>query len=145
MTLTPTHDYSKNVAPILSTSPGSWLETDLQAAQPEFDDGVDLQGPLDIGVAAENSENEARLVVIGDAGFVTNQNASPQMANLDLFLNAVNWLTEEEELISIRPKQPENRQLFLTATQINMTLLTSVIIIPLAVFTIGLGVWWKQR
>jgi ABC-type uncharacterized transport system involved in gliding motility auxiliary subunit len=145
MTLIPTQDYSKNVAPILSTSPGSWLETDPQAAQPEFDDGVDLRGPLHIGAAAENSQNEARLVVIGDAGFVTNQNASPQMANLDLFLNAVNWLTEEEALISIRPKQPENRQLFLTATQVNMTLLTSVIIIPLAVFTVGLGVWWKRR
>jgi ABC-type uncharacterized transport system involved in gliding motility auxiliary subunit len=129
----------------LSTSPGSWLETDLQAKQPEFDDGVDLQGPLHIGAAAENSENEARLVVIGDAGFVTNQNASPQMANIDLFLNAVNWLTEEEALISIRPKQPQNRQLFLTATQVNMTLLTSVVVIPLAVFTVGLGVWWKRR
>ncbi len=145
ITLTPTQDYTKNVAPILSTSPGSWLETNLQATQPEFNDGVDLQGPLYIGAAAENNDNEARLVVIGDAGFVTNQNASPQMANLDLFLNAVNWLTEEEELISIRPKQPENRQLFLTATQVNMTLLTSVIIIPLAVFTVGLGVWWKRR
>jgi ABC-type uncharacterized transport system involved in gliding motility auxiliary subunit len=60
-------------------------------------------------------------------------------------LNALNWLTEEEELISIRPKQPENRRLFLTATQINMTLLTSVIIIPLAVFGVGVGVWWKRR
>jgi ABC-type uncharacterized transport system involved in gliding motility auxiliary subunit len=145
MTLTPSQDYAKNVAPILSTSPGSWVETDSQATEPEFNDGVDYQGPLHLGAAAENSENEARLVIIGDAGFVTNQNASPQMANLDLFLNAVNWLTEEEELISIRPKQPENRRLFLTATQVNMTLLTSVIIIPLAVFAVGVGVWWKRR
>jgi ABC-type uncharacterized transport system involved in gliding motility auxiliary subunit len=85
------------------------------------------------------------LVVIGDAGFVTNQNVSPQMANLDLFLNSVNWLAEEEELISIRPKQPENRQLFLTSAQVNMLLFTSVIFIPLTVFAVGLGVWWKRR
>jgi len=145
ITLTPMQDFATNVSPILSTSSGSWAETDEQAAQPEFHDGVDVPGPLHIGVAAENSDNDARLVVIGDAGFVTNQNVSPQMANLDLFLNSVNWLAEEEELISIRPKQPENRQLFLTSAQVNMLLFTSVIFIPLTVFAVGLGVWWKRR
>ncbi len=145
ITLTPPQDFTKSISPILSTSSGSWAETDEQAAQPEYHEGVDFHGPLHIGAAAENSENDARLVVIGDAGFVTNQNVSPQMANLDLFLNSVNWLTEEEELISIRPKQAENRQLFLTPSQVNMLLFTSVIVIPLAVFAAGLGVWWKRR
>jgi ABC-type uncharacterized transport system involved in gliding motility auxiliary subunit len=67
------------------------------------------------------------------------------MANLDLFMNAVNWLTEEEELISIRPKKPQDRRLLLTPAQINLILLTSVIIMPLAVFGVGLGLWWKRR
>ncbi len=145
ITLNPPPDFSKNVAAILSTSPGSWAETDVHAAEPEYHEGVDYPGPLHLGVAVEDGTNEARLVVIGNSRFVTNQNASSQMANLDLFMNAVNWLTEEEELISIRPKQPQDRRLYLTPAQVNMTLLTSVIIMPLAVFAVGLAIWWKRR
>ncbi len=145
ITLSPPPDFSINVAPILSSSPGSWAETDLQAAEPEYHDGVDYSGPLHLGAAVEDRANKVRLVVIGNAGFITNQNVSPQMANLDLFMNAVNWLTEEEELISIRPKKPQDRRLLLTPAQINLILLTSVIIMPLAVFGVGLGLWWKRR
>ncbi len=140
-----TESSPKNILPLLSTSEGSWAETDLQSSEPVYTEGVDYPGPLHIAVAAENYENGARLVVFGDAGFVTNQNVSPQMANLDLFINAVDWLAEEEELISIRPKQPENRQLFLTPLQVSLTLLTTLIVIPLAVFAAGVVIWWKRR
>jgi ABC-type uncharacterized transport system involved in gliding motility auxiliary subunit len=60
-------------------------------------------------------------------------------------MNAVNWLAEEEELISIRPKQPTDRRLFLTPMQSNLTLLTTLIVIPLAVFGAGIAVWWSRR
>lgn len=145
ITVTSLQDMSRSVWPILTTSPGSWAETDLQAVEPEYTAGVDYYGPLYIGVAAENLENEARLVVFGDAGFVTNQNISPQMANLDLFMNAVNWLAENEEMISIRPKQPENRSLFMTSLQISIAFFTTVIVIPLTVLIGGIVIWWKRR
>ena len=143
--LNPPPDLKKNAAPILSSSAGSWAETDLQGSEPEYHQGVDYPGPLHLGVAVEDRANKVRLVVIGNAGFVTNQNVSPQMVNLDLFMNAVNWLTEEDELISIRPQKPLDRRLYLTATQVNMILLTTVIVMPLLVFGVGLGVWWKRR
>lgn len=134
------------VSPILTTSSGSWGETDLeQTAQPHYNAGQDRSGPLHIGAAAEDYETGTRLVLIGNAGFITNQNVSPEMANMDLFLNAVDWLAEEEELISIRPKPPANRRLFLTSFQVTITLLTSLILIPLSVLAAGLGVWWQRR
>ena len=35
--------------------------------------------------------------------------------NLDLFLNTLNWLSSDEDLISIRPKQPDNTPLDVSA------------------------------
>ncbi|MBN1992556.1 MAG: GldG family protein [Anaerolineae bacterium] len=145
ITITPIEGIGKITWPLLSTSAGSWAETDLETAQPEYTPDVDLVGPLHLAAAAEDIENGVRLAVFGDAGFVTNQNASPQWANLDLFVNTVDWLAEEEDLISIRPKSPTNRNLFLTSMQITVTILTTLIIIPLAVLIAGLGLWWKRR
>ena len=145
ITVTPTHSAAYEVQPLLTTSHGSWAETDLQASDFEYSEGVDPVGPFHLAVAAENFETGARLVVFGDAGFVANQNVSPQMANLDLFMNAVDWLAEEEELISIRPKPRENHALVMTPMHVNMTFVTTIILIPLTVFGVGVGVWWKRR
>ncbi|HXV42901.1 MAG TPA: GldG family protein [Anaerolineae bacterium] len=134
-----------NVAPLLTTSANSWAETDLASTQLEYTEGVDWPGPINIGAAAEDSHSGMRLVVFGNSSFAANQTISPQVANLDLFMNAVNWLAEEEELISIRPKQPTDRRLFLTPMQSNLTLLTTLIVIPLAVFGAGIAVWWSRR
>ena len=134
-----------HVAPLLTTSANSWAETDLASTQLEYTEGVDWPGPIHIGAAAEDSQSGMRLVVFGNSSFAANQTISPQVANLDLFMNAVNWLAEEEELISIRPKQPTDRRLFLTPMQSNLTLLTTLIVIPLAVFGAGIAVWWSRR
>ena len=117
----------------------------METTQPEYTPDVDQAGPLHLAAAAEDYENKARLVIFGDAGFVTNQNTSPQWANMDLFINAVDWLAEEEDLISIRPQQPTNRSLFLNSMQIGITIFTTLIVIPTAVLIAGLGVWWKRR
>lgn len=135
----------RQISAILTTSPKSWAETDLSAAEPDYTKGVDYRGPFHLGVTVEDFEAKTRLVIFGTAGFVTNQNVSPQMANLDVFLNAVDWLTEEDELISIRSRPPANRRVFLTPMQLNLTLFTSLVIIPLAVFGTGIAVWWKRR
>lgn len=143
--VTPTGDAGKIVTPILTTSPASWAETDPTATEPVFTQGQDFRGPLNLAAAAENSGTSARLVLLGNTNFIANQNLSPQVANLDLFMNAVNWLTEEEALISIRPKQAQNRRLFLTSAQVNFTLFTTVILVPLVIFSAGVVNWWKRR
>lgn len=143
--ITKVEDPNKNAQAILDTSQKSWAETDLESTQPEYTPDRDLPGPLHLAAAAEDYQSGTRLVVFGNAGFVTNQNISPQWANLDLFMNAVNWLAEEEDLISIRPKEPTNRRLFLNPLQSSLTIFTTLIIIPLAVFVAGIGVWWKRR
>ena len=59
---------------------------------------------------------ETRIVVIGDSDFASNGWLGIP-GNRDLFMNAVNWLAQQENLISIRPKDPEDRRITLSADQ----------------------------
>ena len=47
---------------------------------------------------------ETRVVVVGDSDFASNGVLGIQ-GNRDLFMNMVGWLSQQENLISIRPKE----------------------------------------
>jgi len=57
----------------------------------------------------------------------------------------VNWLTAEEDLISIRPKPPESQHLDLTQAQMRKILFLGVIGMPILIIVGGVGVWWRRR
>jgi len=155
--------------PLVETSPRSWAETNfkqLQGGTPELDEKEgDKVGPVSIAAAAsapatdapasptdaaqakqgeEPKKPESRIAVIGDSDFAANAVLGVQ-GNRDLFLNTVNWLAQQENLISIRPKQATDRRLTMTAGQQNLVFLLSVVIIPLAVFGTGVLAWWRRR
>src|SRR5208283_5063633 len=87
---------------------------------------------------------EGRFVVVGNSAWASNQ-ALGFSGNRNLLLNMVNWLSSDEDLISIRPKQPEDRRITMTRAQQNLVLLTSQFALPLVVVILGVGVWWKRR
>lgn len=132
---------------ILKTSDGSYAKDKITPGQePKYEQGKDQKGPLTLGAAASKSVNgkEARLVVIGDSDFASNGVFRVQR-NGDLFLNSVNWLAEEEDLISIRPKSSASRSVDMSASQYRTFFLLSVALIPLAVIGSGFYIWWKRR
>jgi ABC-type uncharacterized transport system involved in gliding motility auxiliary subunit len=107
----------------------------------------DLPGPLTLGAAGRynsGKEDAGRFVVIGNSRWASNALMSFGF-NSDLLLNTMNWLSSDEDLISIRPKQNENRRLNMTERQISMVLYGSVIGLPLLVLALGIGVWWRRR
>ena len=67
------------------------------------------------------------------------------LGNRDLFANSVNWLAEEESLISIRAKSPTDRSLYMTTSEQILGLVTSVVLLPLAVLLAGAVVWLRRR
>jgi ABC-type uncharacterized transport system involved in gliding motility auxiliary subunit len=87
---------------------------------------------------------EGRFVAVGSSNWVAN-NILRFNGNRDLFLNMMNWLSSDEDLISIRPKEPEDRRLMLSRRQMSMIFSSSVIGLPLIVVVAGLMVWWKRR
>lgn len=144
------------VSPLVQTSQSSWGETDRENRQARLDAGKDTPGPLDLAVAAtlelpkqgsEDQPKRARLVVFGDADLCSNGVlwSIRGSGNPDLFLNSVNWLAEEEALISIRPNQPTERTIILSGVQQRLVLLTSMLFMPVAVVVAGAWVWWKRR
>ncbi len=131
---------------LLKTSENSWAETELKGDEAKFDEGKDTQGPISLGVAATKSlgDKEARLVVIGDSDFANNQYIRI-MANGDLFFNTVNWLAQDEDLISIRPKSATNRSIAMTEAQQSTFWWLTVMFMPLAAIGTGAYIWWKRR
>lgn len=159
----------KSAQTFIETSPQSWAESDLRglfANQPaEKDESKgDKPGPVSIGVAVsapapeaptppppQGTDNnnpppkpETRLAVVGDSDFVVN-NAMQIEGNRDLFVNIMSWLSQQENLISIRPRQPEDRRVTMTEDQQRLTLWLSLLIIPGAIMAAGIFTWWKRR
>ena len=156
-----------NAAPTAS-SLGAWSERDFTEKTVKFDPGRDKGGPVPMAVAATvkaKSEGptanppsdkpeppaepvrEGRLAVFGDSDFATNRfyyyNNSP--ANGVLFLNAVNWLAEEADLISIPPRTPSLHVLQLNEARKRAIVWVCLVFLPLIVVLVGLSVWNKRR
>ena len=87
---------------------------------------------------------ETRLAAIGDSDFAANSMLGAQ-GNRDLFLNAVNWLAQQENLIAIRPREPDDRRIALTGDQQTMVFWLSVVIIPGLLLVVGVHTWWRRR
>lgn len=87
---------------------------------------------------------EGRFVVVGSSDWVANY-ALGKFGNADLFLNMINWLSNDEDLISIRPKDPEDRRIQLTRPQMLVLRAVSQFLIPIGIILLGVMVWWRRR
>ena len=105
---------------------------------------ADKKGPFILGAAGTYKTGGGRFVAVGSSSWVANSYLR-LAGNRDLFLNMMNWLSADEDLISIRPKEPEDRRLTMTANQMRLAFYSSVLAIPLLILASGLSVWWKRR
>ena len=112
------------------------------ATEPISDTSTLLEGAANPSGDGQNIET--RLVVVGDSDFAANYSLGSQ-GNRDLFLNIANWLTQQENLVAIRPRQPEDRRITLTADQQLRILWLSVFMIPGVVLGTGIYTWWLGR
>ena len=153
---------SHTAQPVLTTTPQSWAESDIaslssKSGQIEFNaDKGDKQGPITLAAAVSApatvtppkpanaspdspdapSTPETRVVAVGDSDFASNY-AIGVPGNSDFFMNSLNWLAQQENLIAVRPRQPQDHRLTLTADQQNRIMILSLFIIPGLVFAIG--------
>jgi ABC-type uncharacterized transport system involved in gliding motility auxiliary subunit len=85
----------------------------------------------------------SRMVVFGDSDFVSNGNMVG--GNADLFMNALNWLLDREELMAIAPKPIEEVKLSLSRKQLSQLFWINVAGVPLIAVVIGFIVWLRRR
>jgi ABC-type uncharacterized transport system involved in gliding motility auxiliary subunit len=153
----------------IQTSANSWGETNLAemfaTRKVENDKAADLQGPISIAAAVsapvagaapakpptpgeaakdEAPKPETRMAVIGDADFASNSLLGIQ-GNRDMFLNTLNWLSQQENLISIRPKDPQDRRLTMTASQQVAVRWLALLVVPAVIWGAGIYNWSRRR
>lgn len=134
------------VTELLQTSSNSWAETDWSSGRVAFDQEMDRQGPVTIGVVVEKSlaKGKTALAVFGDSDFAMNGHIENQ-GNSDLFLNTINYLAEEEDMISIRPKEVDDRRLTLTQADVSILFYLVVIAIPILVVIMGVVIFVRRN
>jgi len=143
---------------ILETSPQAWLEQ-TGSESPGRDAG-ERGGPFTLAAIVDPGQQQPnpmmptppeatqgpRMVVLGDAEMMTDQFINLGLTgNAYLVLNSVNWLMENEKLITIPPKDTLPRFLTLTAGQKRFVWALVVGIIPLVIGLAGFIVWWRRR
>jgi len=144
---------------IINSLPQSWSYRGKldKLADVKPDPSRDVKGPVSMGVAVKipvqeekkdasappqeekKPGKETRIVVVGNSSFITNKYLTFQ-GNSDMFLNMINWLGQQEDLISIRPKNPEMHQLDLTGRQSILIALATLVVFPLLIIITGISV-----
>jgi len=164
-----------NTQNLLQTSERSWSEADVKsllAGKVAMDEAAgDHKGPITIALSLSMDAPDApasatpdkpadgakpatgedaprkpqmRVMVVGDSDFASNQAAGIQ-GNADLFVNMVNWLTQQEDLISIHPRDAGDRRVTMTADQQRNLLWLSLLVIPGLILGSGVYTWSKRR
>jgi ABC-type uncharacterized transport system involved in gliding motility auxiliary subunit len=141
--------------PLALTGQEAWGETDLkrlfQKGEAERNEGEKV-GPLPVAMAAEKPAGDAkdrrsdasRLVVAGDGDFCSNKYLQLG-GNRDFAMNAISWLAQQEDRITIRPKSREASLVLLTDAQVQALKFLSVDVLPVGLLGLGLAVWMVRR
>jgi ABC-type uncharacterized transport system involved in gliding motility auxiliary subunit len=140
---------------LAKSGPGSWGETtrsELDRGEVTMDE-KDRPGPVPVAAVATidvpnppegKKDARARIVTFGTSNLASNQFLNVQ-GNRDFFLNTVSWLAEEEDLIAIRPRDPKQTPVFLTAAQGRLVFWIPVLLVPAAAMVGGISVAIRRR
>jgi len=149
---------------LFASSENSWAETDLESAsdisegrRPSRDEN-ERKGPITIAVSTEVeaviapvSENEepgkkiVRSAFFGSGWFITNSIVAQFSSNMNAFLNTVNWITSNENIIEITPHAAVFTPIELTKSERRMITWLSLVIFPFSILLVGLIVWFRKR
>jgi ABC-type uncharacterized transport system involved in gliding motility auxiliary subunit len=136
------------VTKLFSSSESSLATSNLSSPEVNPSDPKNTKGPMVIAAAGTyntgNEHSQGRFVVVGSSSWAANSFISFN-GNRDLALNTVNWLSSDEDLISIRPKEQEDRRITMTGAQFNLVRSLSQFVLPLIIVIAGFSVWWERR
>lgn len=139
---------------LAKSTPKAWAKTnfkEIATGMVKIDEKKDVAGPHSLMVAVEGGRDPSkkparptRIIALGSSGVGANRWAS-HGANIDLFLNSVSWLADDENLISIRPKEEEAEVPSLSQTESNYIQLVTMIMVPGGMLLLGALVWFRRR
>lgn len=117
----------------------------VEPDEPGKNDEADAK-PTDQNHGNEQSAPvESRVVVVGDSDFIANNLAMAPIGNADLFINMVNWVARDDDLIAIRPRASTDRRVFLNQQQQQNVFYLSLLILPGVIVATGVSMWFSRR
>lgn len=140
---------STKITPLLTTSKSSYAKRNInsQTVEKEADD---IDGPFNLAVLIEDSwfndseSYQSKIIVISSTNLL-DFNAGIPTANMDFFMNSVNYLVDRQDSVAIRSKSLAMERLTLTANQGLILSAVSVIVIPAIIIVIGVVIWLRRR
>jgi ABC-type uncharacterized transport system involved in gliding motility auxiliary subunit len=124
------------------------IDTLLAIGKTQYEGGRDTAGPISLAAAGEmtivptgaqsnraQGDLASRIVVFGDSDFAANSDLKLS-GNRDLILNSLNWLAEDEDMISIRPVDNINQPVLLSTRQGRVVFWLSLVALP-AIFAVA--------
>ena len=144
--------------PLAFTTLESWAQNTQENETVKYNSESDTLGPFPtimlIEAISEIGKNpkekpdgtlaQTAIVVIGDTDFASNKYSS-SAKNADLFVNSINWLAKDYELITIRPKTAAFRELVLTKSERDFIRWSGWLLMPISVGIAGMVSWWRRR
>jgi gliding motility-associatede transport system auxiliary component len=140
--------------PILTTGDHTWNETAKLEGAVEFNEDGDTQGPLTLGLSLEreieiekNDElvtKQQRIVVIGDGDFLSNTYLA-NSGNNELGTRIINWLSSDDEFISIPPKIAKDTQLNISSTILGVIGIGFLFILPALLIVTGITIGLRRK
>lgn len=142
------------VTTLMFTHPQAWLEmsnlTEVETV--EFNEGVDIAGPLEVAVAlnrtveraGETTPSKQRVVIVGESDFLTNAYVGLE-GNLDMGLRMVDWLVQEDVFLDIPAKIPSDRTLEISDTTLFFIHVFFLIVLPLSLISTGVLTWLQRN
>lgn len=135
--------------PVIQAGGKSFLER--HPDHPGFTAGEDIPGPVTLVAAGDlsavtgpSSIRRSRVVVFADVDFVTNRFIATG-GNARLLVQAVDWATQDEDLVPLNTNIPPFRPLDLTTARTRYALVLSAGVVPALFLMAGAWVWAFRR
>lgn len=133
--------------PLLTTSDTAYSKTDVQSDTVEKE-AADIEGPFSLGVALTETygDTQTKLVVYGSSLLIDESMLTySSIGNLDLFLNSVNYLSDQKDTLAVRTRSVEQQYVTMNAAQVNFLAALVVIIIPALILGFGGFICIRRR
>ena len=133
---------------LLQTSDKAFNKENPVDAESMKQTNEDETGTFYLGAVSKkgSGEKESAMVVLTTPAFVYEEtNASIAGGNYDLVINAIGYLCEHEEAITIHTKNLDTEYIALNANQVIAWSIVLVIVIPLILLITGVVIWVIRR
>lgn len=136
------------LSPLMHSSNDSYGETNIGGLlqnETTNDAEEDIQGPVELGYAADTTDGKPKAVILGSSIFMQDSEIA-NGGNRDFILNTVNYLSEKENGLTIRPRvQAGYEMAYLNGEQARTIFFVAIVAFPLIFVIIGVLLWWRRR